>query len=158
MVDYSILPPVNAVLNGLATVLLVTGWILIKQHRIAAHRMCMISAFAVSTLFLLLYLAHKAWKSLAGAGLHTHFHGVGPAKTMYLIILFSHLTLALAVPFLAIRLIRLGLKGRIQEHRRLARIALPLWLYVSVTGVLIYVMLYPLNPNVCTGSSAGTVP
>jgi uncharacterized membrane protein YozB (DUF420 family) len=141
-VDLSFLPAVNASLNTLATILLVTGRVLIKQRRIDAHRRVMISAFAVSTLFLVLYVAHKASRGFE----NTAFHAEGFVKMLYLAILFSHLVLAMAVPLLAIALIRLGWQRRDPAHRRLARVAWPIWIYVSITGVVIYVMLYHLNP------------
>lgn len=142
--DLSFLPAVNASLNALATGLLIAGFVLIKQRRIKAHRRVMTSAFAVSGLFLVLYVAHKASRGFE----NTSFNAEGAAKTLYLLILFSHLVLAMAVPFLAIALIRLGWQRRDEAHKRLARIAWPIWIYVSVTGVVIYVMLYHLNPPV----------
>ena len=140
--DLSFLPAVNASLNGLATVLLIVGRRLVRQGRIEAHRRVMISAFGVSSLFLFFYLAHKIWRGFE----HTPYHGVGAAHSAYLAILGTHLVLAMTVPFLAIALIRLGLADRRAEHRRLARWAWPLWLYVSVTGIVIYGMLYHWNP------------
>jgi uncharacterized membrane protein YozB (DUF420 family) len=140
--DLSFLPAVNASLNGAATVLLVTGRALARRGRIDAHRRVMISAFAVSGLFLVLYVAHKAWRGFE----HTPYHGTGGARTAYLLILATHLVLAMAVPFLAIALIRLGLADRREAHRRLARWAWPVWLYVSITGIVIYAMLYHWNP------------
>ncbi len=144
--DLSFLPTVNASLNGLATLLLVGGFVMIRLRRIVAHRFCMVAAFSVSVLFLVLYVVHKVWKATAGTGLHTTFNREGLVKLLYLAMLFSHLVLAMAVPFLAIWMIRLGMRRQDAQHRRLARVALPIWLYVSVTGVLIYVMLYHLNP------------
>jgi uncharacterized membrane protein YozB (DUF420 family) len=141
-VDLSFLPGVNAALNLVSTVLLVVGRIWIRQGRVAAHRRAMLGAFAVSSLFLVLYVAHKAWRGFE----HTPFHGEGALRALYLAILFSHLALAMTVPLLALRLVQLGLSGRIDRHRRLAVVAWPIWLYVSLTGVLIYLLLYPLNP------------
>src|SRR5262245_57950294 len=141
--DLSFLPSVNAALNLTATVLLVVGRLWIRRGRVAAHRRAMLGAFAVSSLFLVLYVAHKAWRGFEP----TPYHGVGVAHALYLAILFTHLTLAMTVPVLAILLVRLGLSGRIARHRRLARVAWPIWLYVSVTGVVIYLLLYPLNPT-----------
>jgi uncharacterized membrane protein YozB (DUF420 family) len=140
--DLSFLPAVNASLNGVATVLLVVGRGLARRGAIDAHRRVMISAFGVSALFLVLYLAHKIWRGFE----HTPYHGTGAARTAYLAILASHLVLAMAVPVLALLLIRLGLADRRAEHRRLARWAWPVWLYVSVTGIVIYAMLYHWNP------------
>ena len=140
--DLSFLPTVNASLNAVATVLLVVGRRLIQQGRIDAHRRTMLSAFGVSALFLVLYVAHKASRNFE----NTTFHAEGAAKAAYLLLLFTHVTLAMAVPVLAIALIRFGLRGSIDRHRRLARWAWPIWMYVSVTGVVVYVLLYHLNP------------
>jgi len=141
-VDLSFLPAVNATLNVASTVLLVVGRRWIRLGRVDAHRRAMLSAFAVSSLFLVLYVAHKAWRGFE----HTPYHGEGLAQALYLTILFSHLTLAMTVPVLAIVLVRLGLSGRITRHRRLAVVAWPIWLYVSITGVVIYLLLYQFNP------------
>jgi uncharacterized membrane protein YozB (DUF420 family) len=141
-VDLSFLPALNAALNVASTALLVAGRVWIRRGRVAAHRRAMLGAFAVSSLFLVLYVLHKAWRDFE----NTPYHGEGALRVLYLAILFSHLTLAMAVPLLAIRLVQLGLGGRIARHRRLAVIAWPIWIYVSVTGVVIYLMLYPFNP------------
>jgi uncharacterized membrane protein YozB (DUF420 family) len=143
-VDLSFLPAVNATLNAVATALLVRGRLRIRAGDVDAHRRTMLAAFAVSTLFLALYLLHKASRGFE----NTTFHAEGAAKTAYLVFLASHVALAMTVPFFAIFLIRLGLGGRLAAHRRLARIAWPIWMYVSVTGVAIYVLLYHLNPAV----------
>ena len=140
--DLSALPAVNASLNAIAAVLLVRGRALIRRGRVDAHRRTMLTAFAVSALFLALYLLHKASRSFE----NTTFHAEGMAKLAYLILLFSHVALAATVPVFAITLVTLGLRGRIARHRRLARVAWPIWMYVSVTGVVIYVLLYHLNP------------
>ena len=141
--DLSFLPAVNAGLNGLALTLLVTGRRLVKQGRIDAHRRVMLSAFGVSSLFLFFYVSHKVSRGFES----TTFHVEGAAKLAYLVLLFSHVVLAATVPVLAILLIRLGLRDERPKHRRLARIAWPIWMYVSVTGVLIYALLYHLNPG-----------
>jgi uncharacterized membrane protein YozB (DUF420 family) len=141
-VDLSFLPALNAALNVASTALLVAGRLWIRRGRVAAHRRAMLGAFAVSSLFLVLYVLHKAWRDFE----NTPYHGEGALRVLYLAILFSHLTLAMTVPVLAIRLVQLGLGGRIARHRRLAVIAWPIWIYVSVTGVVIYLMLYPFNP------------
>lgn len=142
--DLSFLPAVNASLNGVATLLLIAGLILIRRRQIVAHRNVMLSAFGVSSLFLGFYVLHKIWR-----GFETTSFNVEWARPIYLSILFTHVPLAMTVPVLAIALIRLGLTGRLASHRRLARIAWPIWMYVSVTGVVIYLLLYPLNspPN-----------
>lgn len=142
--DLSALPAINATLNGVATLLLIVGRMLIHRKRIDAHRRVMIGAFATSSLFLGLYVLHKASRGFESLS----YHASGTPKTIYLSILFSHLTLAMIVPVLAIALLRLGLTNRISSHRRLARVAWPIWMYVSITGILIYVALYHLNPAV----------
>ena len=139
--DLSFLPAVNATLNLLAAVLLSWGVLLIRRGRELAHRRAMSSAFAVSTLFLVLYLAHKVWRNFE----NTQFYGPSWARALYLVLLASHVLLAMTVPVFAIALIRLGRAERRREHRRLARVAWPIWMYVSVTGVAIYVVLYHLN-------------
>jgi uncharacterized membrane protein YozB (DUF420 family) len=142
--DLSFLPAVNASLNAIATLLLLRGRSLARAHRIDEHRRTMLSAFAVSTLFLALYLLHKASRGFENTTLNVG----GAAKAAYLVMLTSHVLLAATVPVFAILLIRYGLAGRIAQHRQLARIAWPIWIYVSVTGVLIYLLLYQWNPAV----------
>lgn len=132
------LPAVNASLNALATLLLIVGYVLIKRRRELAHKATMLAAFCVSCLFLACYLVY-----------HYHagskpFPGEGVVRTGYLVMLASHIILAAAVPFLAVTTIWLGYADRRAAHRRLARWTFPIWLYVSITGVLIYVMLYRL--------------
>jgi uncharacterized membrane protein YozB (DUF420 family) len=140
--DERALPAVNAALNATAAVLLVIGRRHARAGRISAHRRTMLAAFAVSSLFLALYVLHKAALGFAS----TTFHAEGAARLAYLVLLASHVTLAMAVPVLAVSLIVLGLRDRRERHRRLARIAWPIWMYVSATGVVIYVLLYHLNP------------
>ena len=141
-VDVHLLPTINAVLNAVATTLLIVGRWLVRRGRIDAHRRVMLSAFGVSSLFLCLYVLHKALRSFE----NTPFHAEGAAKVGYLVLLFSHVVLAVTVPVFAITLIVLALRGKVARHRRLARVAWPIWLYVSVTGVAIYVLLYHFNP------------
>jgi uncharacterized membrane protein YozB (DUF420 family) len=141
-VDLSFLPGVNAALNAMAAVLLVVGRRLAREGRFEAHRRVMTAAFAVSSLFLVLYVAHKASRGFV----NTTFHVEGIAHVAYLVMLFTHVSLAITVPAFAIALVVLALRGRRDRHRRLARVAWPIWMYVSVTGVLIYVLLYHLNP------------
>ena len=140
--DPGVVPAVNAALNAAAAVCLVAGRRLVRRGRIAAHRRAMLTAFALSSLFLALYVAHK----LARGFESTHFHVEGAARAAYLALLFSHVVLAMAIPPLAIALVTLALRGRVAAHRRLARVVWPIWIYVSATGVLIYLLLYPLNP------------
>lgn len=132
----NILPSVNAALNSTSALLLGAGFYFIKQRRVTAHERCMVSAFIVSGLFLVCYLTRFA---LTG----THrFPGTGAAKLVYLTILASHMLLAAVTPVLAVRAIFLARARRIPEHRRLVRYAWPIWMYVSVTGVIVYAMLY----------------
>ena len=140
--DLSFLPPVNASLNAVAAVLLVVGRRFIRLGRIDAHRRTMLAAFSVSTVFLAFYVAHKVSRDFQ----NTPFGAEGVVKLAYLAMLASHVLLAMTVPVMAIALIRFGLKGEIARHRRLARWAWPIWMYVSLTGVLIYFLLYHWNP------------
>jgi uncharacterized membrane protein YozB (DUF420 family) len=142
MPDLSFLPAVNASLNAVAATLLLIGRPLGRRREVERHRLVMSSAFGVSTLFLVLYVAHKASRGFENTTLHVE----GVAKVGYLVLLATHVPLAALVPVLAICLIWLGVRGRTDAHRRLARIAWPVWMYVSVTGVAIYVILYHLNP------------
>jgi uncharacterized membrane protein YozB (DUF420 family) len=131
----------NAVLNALATVLLVAGWVFIARGQWKAHRAAMIAAFAVSAVFLVCYLTYHY---LVG---HVPFRGQGPVRTVYFTILITHIILAVFVPILALRMFFLAWKGRWEAHRRLGKITMPIWLYVSVTGVVIYLMLYHWVPG-----------
>ena len=139
--NFSALPTLNAVLNATAAILLVIGYLFIRRGRIAQHRACMISAFAVSTLFLISYLTYHAQVG------SKRFTGTGPIRTVYLSILLTHTVLAAAVPFLAIITLWRALASRFDRHVRIARWTLPIWLYVSLTGVIVYVMLYHLGTS-----------
>jgi uncharacterized membrane protein YozB (DUF420 family) len=141
--DFSVLPPINATLNATATILLVIGRKRARLGDVAGHKIVMLSAFAVSSLFLLLYLTHKVSRNFE----NTTFNVEGAAKIAYLVLLASHVLLAMTVPVIAILLIRLGLKDNREMHRRIARVGWPVWMYVSVTGVLIYLLLYQFNPG-----------
>ena len=132
------LPTLNALLNLTAAVLLVIGWRFIKAGHIAAHRRTMIAAFATSALFLVSYLTYHAQ---AGS---RPFGGTGVLRIVYFSILIPHVVLAAAILPLAIVTLRRGLARRDDAHRRIARLTLPLWLFVSVTGVVVYLMLYHL--------------
>ena len=138
MIPLTALPAVNAALNGTTALLLSTGWVMIRGRRIAAHRLCMLSAFGVSTLFLASYLYYHAHSGLR------HFQGSGWIRPVYFAILISHTVLAAAIVPLAVVTIALGLSARFPKHRRIARWTLPLWLYVSLTGVVVYALLYRL--------------
>lgn len=140
--DPSVLPAVNAGLNAIAATLLVRGLLLARAQRVADHRRTMVGAFAVSTLFLVLYVFHKWSRNFE----NTPFHAEGVVRVGYLVLLGSHVVLAIAVPPLAIALIALGASRRVEQHRRLARWAWPVWMYVSITGVVIYLLLYHWNP------------
>ena len=132
------LPALNAVLNASSAFLLVVGYRLIRRGKIVAHRKTMIAAFAVSVLFLISYLIYHAQVG------SVRFQKTGALRTVYLSILFTHTVLAALVPFLAIITLYRGLKRNDSGHRRIARWTLPIWLYVSVTGVVVYLMLYQL--------------
>jgi uncharacterized membrane protein YozB (DUF420 family) len=130
------LPAVNASLNALSGVLLLCGYALIRQRRIDLHRKVMLTAFATSSLFLICYVVYHAQVG------SVPFPRQGPVRTLYFTILITHVTLAATVPVLAIITLTRGLKGRYPQHRRIARWTFPIWMYVSVTGVLVYVLLY----------------
>jgi len=130
------LPTLNASLNAIAGVFLVAGFVLIRQRRIEAHRRAMLAAFATSALFLVSYVIYHA-----NAGSRP-YHGTGALRVIYFSILIPHVILAAAVLPLAILTLRRGLVRDDARHRRIARITLPIWLFVSVTGVLVYLMLY----------------
>ena len=130
------LAPVNAALNFTSACFLVAGFIYIKRRRLREHRACMLGAVTASALFLVFYLTRSA---LTG----THeFAGTGMARTVYLTVLFSHMILAVVVVPLVLRLLFLASRERFDEHRKLARWTFPVWLYVSLTGLLVYALLY----------------
>jgi len=136
-----VLPPVNAALNAASAVLLFLGWRAIRSGRRDLHRALMLSAFGTSALFLAGYLTRVA---LTG----THrFPGTGAFKAAYLALLGSHTLFAAAALPLVLRALWLAWKGRFEAHRKIARVTLPVWLYVSVTGVLVYVVLYQIAPH-----------
>jgi choline-sulfatase len=130
------LPAVNATLNAISAVLLVIGYVLIRRKRIQQHRRAMIAAFATSTLFLVCYVIYHA-----NVG-SKPFAGQGTIRTVYFSVLITHIVLAALVPPLALITLIRGLSARYDKHRRVARWTLPIWLYVSVTGVIVYLMLY----------------
>ncbi len=136
MIQLTDLPAVNASLNATAAVLLVTGWLLIRRGLWRAHRAVMLSAFGCSVLFLASYLVYHVQ-----TGTH-RFPGTGAARAVYLTILATHTILAAVVPFLAAITLFRALRRRFARHRAIARWTLPIWLYVSVTGVVVYWMLY----------------
>lgn len=130
------LPAVNASLNAISGVLLIAGYLMMRARRIEQHRRFMIAAFATSSLFLVSYLVYHAQVG------SVRFTRQGLVRPLYFTILITHVTLAAAVLPLAILTLFRGLKGRYPQHRRIARWTFPIWLYVSVTGVLVYVLLY----------------
>ena len=136
MVTVHDLPAVNASLNALSGILLITGYVLIRARRIQQHRACMIAAFAASSLFLISYVVYHVQVG------SVRFTRQGFVRPLYYTILITHVTLAATVLPLAIITLSRGLKARFPEHRRIARWTLPVWMYVSVTGVLVYVLLY----------------
>lgn len=143
------LPHATASLNAIATALLVIGLIKIRSGRARQHKQVMLAALAVSGLFLLLYLLHKVALYETTGQFNKRFpsieDGVSPAaRATYFAILLTHLPLAMLVPVLALRAVYLAAKGRILAHKRLVRYAYPIWMYVSITGVLVYLMLYQL--------------
>lgn len=139
MLDVRDLPTVNAVLNSLSALLLLSGYALIRQGRRDAHRNVMIAALACSVLFLTSYLYYH---SQVGS---VKFQGQGPARTLYFTVLITHTILAAAVPVLAIITVVHAWRKRWAKHRAIARWTLPIWLYVSVTGVVVYWMLYQMT-------------
>jgi uncharacterized membrane protein YozB (DUF420 family) len=138
MLPISALPTLNAGLNALSGVLLVAGYLFIRRGHIQAHKASMIAAFAVSSLFLLSYLSYHY---SAGS---TPYPGQGWSRPVYYAILISHIILAATIVPLALVTLYRGLRRRYAGHRRIARRTLPVWIYVSATGVIIYVMLYHL--------------
>jgi len=137
-VTLSDLPALNATLNALSAVLLTIGWFLIRSRRVTAHRRCMIAAFVTSSLFLVSYVTYHAQIG------SRPYPGTGAMRVVYFSVLIPHVVLAAVVLPLAIGTLRRGLRRDDARHRRLARVTLPLWLFVSVTGVVVYVMLYRL--------------
>jgi len=144
------LPALNAALNACTALLLVAGWLLVRRGRVATHARVMTTAFGLSVLFLVSYVTHH----VARGRTHTRYAGPDAWRTLYHAVLLSHTVLAAAVAVLVPLTLRQALKARFDRHRRLARIAFPLWLYVAVTGPVIYVMLYHLGTVDRGGSMA----
>jgi uncharacterized membrane protein YozB (DUF420 family) len=137
-------PELNAALNATAFVLLIAGYFAIKSRRIGLHKTCMLTALAVSAAFLASYLYYHL---VVRSGQVTSFSGPEPARSIYLTILLSHTVLAAVVAPIALITACLGLAGWLAAHRWIARVTLPIWLYVSITGVVVYFMLYRLYPS-----------
>jgi len=138
MADYSIFPALNATLNGASAILITTGRALIARKQIRLHRACMIAAVATSSVFLVSYLYYHAHVG------SVHFPGHGWARRVYFTILISHTMLAAATVPLVVLSLSYGLRSRFDRHRRISRWTFPVWLYVSITGVIVYIMLYQI--------------
>lgn len=136
--DLNIFPALNAGLNGASAVLLTTGRVLIRNKKVRLHRACMITAVVTSSLFLISYLYFHAHVG------SVHFPGEGWVRPVYFTILISHTMLAAAVVPLVLLSLTYGLRGKFDRHRRVSRWTFPIWLYVSVTGVVVYIMLYQI--------------
>jgi uncharacterized membrane protein YozB (DUF420 family) len=136
VIDIHILPSVNATLNATAAVLLLTGYSLIRRKRVQAHKRVMLTAFGVSIAFLICYIVYHAQVG------SVPYQKTGFLRTLYFSILITHTTLAATVPVLAIITLRRALRGDFKGHRKIAKWTFPIWLYVSVTGVIVYLMLY----------------
>jgi len=136
------IPAINAALNGVATLFLTAGFFFITRKNIAAHRACMLSAGAVSAIFLVGYVSHK----IMVKGVHTPFGGEGTIRTVYYAMLLTHILLAIAIAYLVPRTFSFALKGQFDRHRAWARWTFPIWYYVSITGVLVYFFLYQWWP------------
>lgn len=150
MIPISLLPTLNAALNGLSAILLAVGYLLIRRRKIREHRVVMLTAFGTSTLFLISYLIYHAQVG------SMPFAGQGVVRPIYYTLLVSHIVLAATVVPLALVVLYRGLKRRYFIHKRLARRVLPVWLYVSITGVVIYMMLYRLYTS--SPAIAGVTP
>jgi len=137
------IPTLNACLNGIATALMLLGFYFIKNGDEKTHRKMMLSAGGVSALFLVGYVGHK----IAVQGVHTPFGGEGFIRTVYFVMLITHIILAMAIAYLVPRTFWLAIKGNYERHKKWARWTYPIWLYVSVTGVLIYLFLYRWWPS-----------
>jgi putative membrane protein len=140
MMDYRSLAPLNAILNAIAAVLLMAGYIFIRMRWVRAHRACMLSAVAVSTVFFISYLTY-----------HYHvgdvrFQGHGLVRPVYFTILITHIILAAVIVPLVLMTLWRALRGNFRRHRRIARWTWPLWMYVSITGVVVYLMCYRMYP------------
>ena len=139
MIPY--LPTVDATLNAASAIFLVLGFFFIRERNIRAHKTCMLSAFATSMIFLVCYLTYHYFHGT------THFLGRGAVRSFYFVLLGSHTVLAALIVPLALATLYRAWRERFEQHKRIARWTLPLWLYVSVTGVLVYWMLYHLYPG-----------
>jgi len=144
--SFSDLPAVNASLNGLATVFLTLGYIFIKRGQRDAHRNCMIAAFITSTIFLACYLTYHEWLRRTTGGHGTPFAGQGWIRPVYFFILITHIILAVVIVPMILTTLYRAWKKNWEAHKRISRWTWPLWMYVSVTGVIVYLMLYQWFP------------
>jgi uncharacterized membrane protein YozB (DUF420 family) len=139
VIDYTQLPALNATLNAISATFLTIGYVFIRRGDMRRHRACMIAALVSSALFLTSYLVYHAEVG------SVPFQGQGTIRIVYFVILFTHIVLAAAILPLALITVTRAFRGRFDRHRRIARWTLPIWMYVSVTGVLIYLMVYRLD-------------
>jgi uncharacterized membrane protein YozB (DUF420 family) len=139
--DLTTLPTVNALLNATSAVLIILGYLFIRWRKVTSHKICMLSAFVASCLFLVSYLTLRYYAGM------TRFAGQGWIRPVYFTILTTHTALAAGIVPLALITLSRALRGRFDRHARIARWTLPLWLYVSVTGILVYWILYRLYPH-----------
>ncbi len=142
-----IFPHLNASLNALSGLFLLIGFVFILKRRVHAHRFCMLAASSISALFLLSYVTHHAIRTYYFGLSPTKFTGEGLIRPIYFTILMSHTILAALVAPFVIMTLRRALKGRFDAHRNLARLVFPVWLYVSATGVVVYLLLYQFYPT-----------
>ena len=145
--SYTDLPAVNACLNGISTVLLATGWVFIRRKNITAHRNCMITALCTSTAFLVCYLYYHYQMQRVQGSAHTKFLDPAWFRPIYLTILVTHLLGAIAIVPLVLITVTRALRERFDRHKKIARWTWPIWMYVSVTGVVIYLLLYQFFPQ-----------
>jgi uncharacterized membrane protein YozB (DUF420 family) len=144
--DINSLPTLNAILNATSGILIVAGFVMIRNKRVSAHRACMIAAVVTSTLFLISYITYHTYHYYHGVGV-TRFVGTGASRPIYFTILTTHTFLAVVtVPLVLVTLSR-ALKTQFARHMRIAKWTFPIWLYVSVTGVVVYLMLYHIYPS-----------
>ena len=141
------LPAVNACLNGLSAILLTTGYVFIRRGNKIAHRNCMVSAFVTSTIFLICYFTYHIGMRMRYGKAHTEFRNPEWFRPIYLFILFTHLALAVAIVPMVLVTLNRAIKERFALHKKIARWTWPLWMYVSVTGVVIYLLLYRIFPQ-----------
>lgn len=148
MTNYGPLPPLNAVLNGASAALLLVGRYQIARGKISAHRACMLSAFAASSIFLVCYLSYHFWWLPTHLHINSvHFVGPHGVRVFYLWLLATHTILAVVSVPLILAALYYAFKKRFDSHRKVVRFTFPIWLYVGVTGVIVYLMLYQIYPT-----------